>query len=299
MLGMEIPRKARRFFITDSDGVVRVIIGDKTTEIVSEFWLETYSHEWFLLSRCFELSGIELETQDYYSTVVLATVLNSFNIDYNLKRDGTAHAEFTLELREFLKISGLIEKLNIRLVSSHLHSSSPLIYWLLREYAEKYKFIHSFLTSPEVKRIFGRGFNSYAEDLICYWKYNRYGFITYPRMTSEDDKIFIELSSHSDRPTVEFRLPRLNTTVTVKRFLLFVLLWYIFETRLPKQFLRQPLLKAIETVNNIDSKTLRRIKLETLLQKVRQFENECLKQYKFFFKIGEQEIEPVFYRGNG
>ena len=298
MLISEVPERARKYFEVVNGYAEKLIINGKPVKIIEDFTLEPYNHQWFLSLRCFELSGVELETQDRFSTIALLTILDNSDIGYCLKRDGTAYAEATLTLDDYIKILPFIQKLGLRLVSTHIHSSSPLIYRLLRDYASAYQYSPTYLDPSEVKKIFGRGFNPYADSALSYWKRHRYGWITYPKMSvADDNKIIIELSSHSDRVTVEFRILKLHKTSVIKRFLLFIITWYIFESRLPKQYLRQHLLKTVEIISRIDNKTLRKISLENLIKKIEQFENEILNRYDFYFKIGDRELfKPVYRR---
>lgn len=167
---------------------------------VHELEWDSYHHEW--TQSPLPGFGLELEADNMFQTVVVAATGMPPKEDSSI-----GGGEFTMYVADAKDLSRLLSLLDLRRyegwqsfpVSSHIHVSW---YWLIDTdevidtmWAIADEFFRS-LSDADAATLFGRPFNDYARPSAGYWIDDRYSALTAP---------------YEDRPTWEFRLPRIQT----------------------------------------------------------------------------------------
>jgi hypothetical protein len=169
------------------------------------FEWESYHHEW--TQSPLPGIGLEVETDNMFQTAVLAAA-----VGMPPKEDSSiGGGEFAMYVADAKDLSRLLSLLELRRyrgwqsfpVSSHIHVSW---YWLVGDDSDADDMIDAAcdvadryfqsLSDQDATTLFGRPFNEYASASSVRWNVDRYAALTAPC---------------GDRPTWEFRLPRIQT----------------------------------------------------------------------------------------
>ena len=184
-------------------------------ELVKTYYVADYEHDWKQESRPINHAGIEVETQDGFTTNILVSILEGAGVRYELTADGTANAEVKMSLIDWAKILAYI-KPTMRFESTHVHFSNSSCYetfeWLVKHVDD---------INP---KIFGRRFR---ESYAYYSKHpvkakdSRYAWVTFPDWgVLPGGDIFVDVEYDDERVTVEFRLPCITNLAQLRNVLL-------------------------------------------------------------------------------
>lgn len=214
---------------------------------------QSYGHNYNKRIKRLPHSGIEVETDNRFTTAVVFSLVNHIRKRYshrNIKYDGSLNSgglEFLMDLSTWIKILPYI-KPSLAFQSTHIHFSTiPLLaYFTALNASQDEPFASLFVDiyddwgdergedeiiecfnettfADACNVVFGRLFNSYATPFIRKYRYDRYAFVTVP-----EHEIFMDCNKNnfsvkkSERITAEIRITKLTSMETMIYFLRFL-----------------------------------------------------------------------------
>jgi hypothetical protein len=206
----------------------------------------SYGHNFVPRVKRLPRSGVEIETDNYFTTAVVYSLTRHVRKRYshrNIKFDGSLNdggLEFLMNLSTWIKILPHIKQ-SLRFQSTHVHfSSRPLLAYFCalvesqdkpfpslfidlyddwgyeRDEDEMIERFNQTTFADACNVVFGRYFNGYATPFLRNYRYDRYAFITVPKYEEISKNNF---SIKSGRITVEIRITKLISMKTMIHFL--------------------------------------------------------------------------------